>query len=80
MQNKALRTMVNPPWYVRNTTLHRYLNVKTAKEIIRERTTRTYDRAETHDNQLVRDAADYLPAARTRYKIGRHMIEDLQPD
>ena len=60
--------------------LHRDLDVKTVKEIIRERTTRTYDMVEIHDNQLVSDAADYLPAARTHYKRGKHVIVDLQLD
>ena len=80
VQNKTLGTIANAPWHVRNTTLHRDVDVKTIKEIIKERTTRTYERAEIHDNQLLRDAADYLPIARTRYKRGRHMIGDLQPD
>jgi hypothetical protein len=33
-QNKVLKCIVNAPWYVRNSGLHRYLGVETVTDII----------------------------------------------
>ena len=38
VQNKALRNVVDAPWYVRNTTIGRDLEIPTIKEVISERT------------------------------------------
>lgn len=45
IQNKVLRCIVNAPWYIRNTDLHRDLGVKTVKEVIQEH-------ARTHAQKL----------------------------
>ena len=74
VQNKALTTIVDAPWYVRNTNTRRDLEISTIKEVLRKRTTGVYSLAEIHTNELVGKVKDN----RTR-KRGHHAIEDLKP-
>lgn len=55
MQAKILRRITNAPWYIRNTTLHDDLGVKTVKETISEISMKYCTKLETHPNILARD-------------------------
>jgi hypothetical protein len=49
-QNKALKCIVNAPWYVRNSDLHRDLGIETATDIIAKFTKSHEKRLQDHIN------------------------------
>jgi len=49
-QNKVLRDIVNAPWYVRNTDLHRDLKMETVTAEIRRFLRKHEERLLHHDN------------------------------
>jgi hypothetical protein len=51
-QSKALRTIVDAPWYVPNTVLQRDLQIPTVKEEIRRYSSQYSARLSTHPNDL----------------------------
>lgn len=53
LQNKALRVIVNAPWYIRNTDLHRDLGFKTVKDEIQQQALNHKMRLENHPNELI---------------------------
>jgi len=53
-QNKIARTITGYEWYVRNTTLHKYLKLATVFEAINMQSSRYHDRLEHHRNRLAK--------------------------
>lgn len=49
-QNKVLRGIVNAPWYVRNSDLHRDLNIQPVVEVIQKFAIRHNQRLQIHEN------------------------------
>ena len=49
-ESKTLRTILNAPWYVKNTTIQNDLNLKTVKEEITNYSVKYIKRLETHPN------------------------------
>jgi len=62
VQNRALRTIANAPWYVRNEVLH----IPTVREQINMHSSRYNDRLPAHTNQLAASLAN--PTMRRRLK------------
>jgi hypothetical protein len=52
-QSKALRMIVDAPWYVHNTLIRRDLHISTVKEEIRRYSSHYGARLRTHPNNLV---------------------------
>lgn len=63
-QNKVLRGIVNAPWYIRNSDLHRDLNVEMVTDVITKfadkHVIRLYDHENTEITQLLTDSEDPL--------------------
>lgn len=54
-QNKFLRIMVGAPWFVRNTTIHRDLQIPLILDHIKELATRFFENIPLHENPLISD-------------------------
>jgi hypothetical protein len=52
-QSKALRMIVDAPWYVPNTVIRRDLQIPTVKEEIRRYSSQYSARLSTHPNDLI---------------------------
>jgi hypothetical protein len=52
-QSKILRTITNAPWYVSNHTLHTDLKTPYVREVIRENSTKYFNKLENHCNTLL---------------------------
>lgn len=50
-QNKVLRRMVNAPWYIRNSDLHRDLGIDTVDEIITKYAIAHHTKLQSHKNE-----------------------------
>jgi len=55
MQSKILRMIVNAPWYVRNTNIHRDLQIETVADTIKEYSKKYQLKLEQHPNALARE-------------------------
>lgn len=52
-QNKILRVIVNAPWYIRNSDLHRDLEINTIRDEIQNQALKHKTRLEHHPNELI---------------------------
>jgi len=66
VQNRALRTIANAPWYVRNEILSSDLPIPTVREQINTHSSRFNDRLLAHTNLLAASLAN--PTTRRRLK------------
>lgn len=66
MQNRALRQITNCPWYVRNSTLHKDLNIHTVESQIGRHTSRYSDRLLSHSSLLARRLIPARPLRRLK--------------
>jgi hypothetical protein len=73
-QSKALRMIVNAPWYVSNMVIRRNLQTPTVKEEIRRYSPQYRARLSTHPNCLVVNLME-LPDNNRRLR--RHLSNDL---
>lgn len=73
-QNKVLRTIVDAPWYVTNSVIHRDLNVPTVKEVIKSASIKYSERIAVHPNKLVDKLMDTQDEAR---RLKRFKPSDL---
>ena len=60
IQNSTLKIIVDILWYIRNTTVDGDLDIETLDDHIKERTKKTYQKAETHHNHVIRKTASQL--------------------
>ena len=51
MEHKLLGCIVNAPWYIQNTDLHRDLGMETVNEVIKKSAIAQQVRLETHVNE-----------------------------
>jgi hypothetical protein len=75
-QSKALRMIVDAPWYVPNTVIRRDLQIPTVKEEIRRCRSQYSARLIAHPNDLIVNLIE-LPDNR---RLLRHLPNDLPPD
>ena len=73
-QNKALRTIVNAPWYVRNDDLHRDLQIDKVKTVIKQYAKSHSERLRLHINQ---EASNLLSRMNTERRLNRVLPSDL---
>jgi hypothetical protein len=71
-QSKALRVIVDAPWYVPNTVIRRDLQTPTVKQEIRRYSSQYSARLSAHPNDLVVNLID-LPDNR---RLRRHLPND----
>ena len=74
LQSKALRSLIDAPWYVTNETIHRDLKISTVKEEISKFSNRYNVRVNNHQNPLVTQFLDTSDQIRMRK---RHYTLDL---
>ena len=55
VQSKILRTILYAPWYVRNTTIHRDLNIETVADTIKQHSKKYQLKLNQHPNLLARE-------------------------
>lgn len=67
-QNKALRTIVNAPWYIRNSDLHRDLNIPTVSSEISKLAGAHHARLQLHTNL---EASKLLDTSSIRRRLHR---------
>jgi hypothetical protein len=72
-QSKALRTIMDAPWYVLNMVVRRDLQIPTVKEEIRHYSTQYSARLSGHPNDLIVNLIE-LPDNR---RLRRHLPNDL---
>jgi hypothetical protein len=72
-QSKALRMIVDAPWYVPNTVIRRDLQIPTVKEKIRRYSSQYSARLSAHPNNLIVNLME-LPDTR---QLRRHLPNDL---
>jgi hypothetical protein len=72
-QSKALRKIVDAPWYMPNTVIRRYLQIPTVKEEIRRYSSQYSARLRAHPNDLTVNLIE-LPDNR---RLRRHLPNDL---
>ncbi|GBP30446.1 Probable RNA-directed DNA polymerase from transposon X-element [Eumeta japonica] len=61
IQNKFCRTVTDAHWCVRNSILHRDLELPTLSKYVKGASKRVFDIAGSHPNALLRAAVDYEP-------------------
>lgn len=59
IQNKILRIITDAPWFVSNSQLHRELKVPSIWRFLKATATKIMQKAENHENELVRQAVNY---------------------
>jgi hypothetical protein len=72
-QSKALRMIVDAPWYVPNMVIRRDLQVPTVKEEIRRYSSQYSARLSTHPNDLIVNLIE-LPDNRPNYLSTRFLV------
>lgn len=50
-QNIAIRRIFGIPWYIRNTDIHRDLNIDSVKKYIRDRALKLFEQIDAHENR-----------------------------
>ncbi|GBP36783.1 Probable RNA-directed DNA polymerase from transposon BS [Eumeta japonica] len=61
VQNKFCRRAADAPWYVKNSILHRDLELPTISKYMRDASERFFDIANSHPNPLIVSAVSYEP-------------------
>ncbi|GBP85575.1 Probable RNA-directed DNA polymerase from transposon X-element [Eumeta japonica] len=67
IQNKFCRSATDAHWCVRNSILHRDLELPTLSKYMKDASKRFFDIAGSHPNALLRAAVDYQPPPPTHY-------------
>jgi hypothetical protein len=73
-QNKALRCLVNAPWYARNSDIHRGLGVKTVAYIITRHALSHENRLQRHVNE---EASSLLSVQHLIRRLKRHLRDPM---
>jgi len=73
-QSKILRSMVDEPWYISNSTLHNDLGIPFTNAVLHERSSKHHDRLGVHPNALLQPL---LQTYNTR-RLRRHLPIDLR--
>ncbi|GBP87601.1 Probable RNA-directed DNA polymerase from transposon X-element [Eumeta japonica] len=67
IQNKFCRAATDAHWCVRNSILHRDLELPTLSKYMKDASKRFFDIAGSHPNALLRAAVDYQPPPPTHF-------------
>ncbi|CAG9557815.1 unnamed protein product [Danaus chrysippus] len=80
VQNRFMRIATGAPWYLRNSDLHRDLQLPTIAAHFKMISKRFFDTASIHPNPLVIQASNYSPSPNS--KLGKRRPKDvlLDPD
>ncbi|GBP58583.1 Probable RNA-directed DNA polymerase from transposon X-element [Eumeta japonica] len=70
IQNKFCRAATDAHWCVRNSILHRDLELPTISKYMKDASKRFFDIAGSHPNALLRAAVDYQPHPIPPYPVG----------
>ena len=68
-QNKVLRNMVNAPWYIRNSDLHRDLEIPSVMEVVRKYAHKHRERLSQHVNAEASQLIVNQPAIRRLQRV-----------
>lgn len=68
-QNKVLRNIVNAPWYVRNSDLHRDLSIPLVKEVVRKHASKHRVRLSQHVNAEAAQLLTNQPSVRRLQRV-----------
>ncbi|UYV66160.1 hypothetical protein LAZ67_4000513 [Cordylochernes scorpioides] len=70
-ENKMIRKIMSPPWFVRNTILRNDLNIENINDYIIRQSFKFYEKSEKLENPTFKEA--------TNYKCGKRKIRNLKP-
>lgn len=73
-QAKALRIIINAPWYVNNEMIHRDCAIKTIREFVKDRSMKHCDKLNMHKSHL---AVNLLDNGGDVRRLKRHSVLDL---
>ncbi|GBP59315.1 Probable RNA-directed DNA polymerase from transposon X-element [Eumeta japonica] len=76
IQNKFCRAATDAHWCVRNSILHRDLELPTISKYMKDASKRFFDIAGSHPNALLRAAVDYQPPHPTPIRRPRNVLTD----
>lgn len=79
MQNKIIRHVAGAPWFVRNTIIHRDLNIPSLRQHIRHLATRLYDTLPGHPNPLIANLGSYNHLVPTTHPRPKSLLRPLTP-
>jgi len=68
-QSKILRSMVDAPWHVSNSTLHNDLGIPFINAVLHERSSKYHDRLEVHPNALLQPLLQPYNTRRLRRQL-----------
>lgn len=74
IQNKVLRMAIDAPWFVRNTQIHRDLDIPTIHEFIQDAAQKLYQNADDHENPLISSLGDYDEDEPHKHKRPRMLL------
>lgn len=74
VQSKVLRMAANSPWYIRNSNLHRDLDIPMINEFCNELISGFFDSASSHPNPTIAQASEYLPDDKFRHRRPRNAL------
>ncbi|CAH2207912.1 jg7908 [Pararge aegeria aegeria] len=82
LQNKFMRMATNCPWFVRNSDLHRDLDLPTIASYFKRLSKSYFKRTESHPNPLVVKACSYTPNPNVdpNRRRPRHVLDDPDDD
>jgi hypothetical protein len=75
VQNKALRTVAHCPWYIRNTDLHKDLDISTFQKTVRKLAKKFYSELESNSNILIKELATYDAAEMLKHKRPKNLLK-----
>ena len=76
-QNRVLRLITNAPWFVRNTVLHRDLDIQEVKQVIQNSYTQLHSSLNSHPNPVTQDLARRLSTRPVERRLKRKRPIDL---
>ncbi|GBP22788.1 Probable RNA-directed DNA polymerase from transposon X-element [Eumeta japonica] len=80
IQNKFCRAATDAHWCVRNSILHRDLELPTISKYMKDASKRFFDIAGSHPNALLRAAVEYQAAHPTHPSVGHETYFTDPPD
>lgn len=75
-QNKALRLVLDAPWYVTNAVTHQDTNTPLIKDYLLSFATKQFAELAQHPNPLMRQAVDYDPHVRMKFRRPKVVLLD----
>lgn len=79
-QNRVLRLITDAPWYVRNSIIHKDLDVPEVKEVVHQTYRQLYASIKNHANPVFSDFVQRLPVPRANRRLKRRHHADQRPE